>query len=29
MIALFAVSGEAVKETRDFFKRHENGEIED
>ena len=29
MIALFALSGVAVKETRDFFKRHENGEIED
>ncbi len=29
MIALFALSGVAVKETRDFFKRHENGEIKD
>ena len=29
MIALFALSGVAVKETRDFFKRHKNGEIED
>lgn len=29
MIALFALSGVAVKETRDFFKRHKNGETED
>ena len=27
MIALFALSGVAVKETRDFFKRHKEGKI--
>jgi AGCS family alanine or glycine:cation symporter len=29
MIALFALSGVVVKETRHFFERHRNGEIED
>ncbi len=29
MIALFALSGVVVRETKDFFKRHQNGEIED
>ena len=29
MIALFALNGVIVKETKDFFKRHKNGEIED
>ena len=28
MIALFALSGVVVKETRHFFERHRNGEIE-
>ena len=29
MIALFALSGVVVKETKHFFERHRNGEIED
>lgn len=29
MIAIFALSGVVVKETKDFFIRHKNGEIED
>ena len=29
MIAIFALSGVVVKETKDFFVRHKNGEIED
>lgn len=29
MIALFALSGVIAKETKDFFKRHKNGEIAD
>ncbi len=29
MIAIFALSGVVVKETRDFFVRHKNGEIQD
>ena len=29
MIALFALSGVVVKETKHFFERHKNGEIED
>ena len=29
MIAIFALNGVVVKETRDFFARHKNGEIQD
>ncbi len=29
MIAIFALNGVVVKETRDFFTRHKNGEIQD
>ena len=29
MIAIFVLSGVVVKETKDFFVRHKNGEIED
>lgn len=29
MIALFALSSVVVKETKHFFERHRNGEIED
>ena len=28
MIALFALNGIVVAETKDFFKRHKNGEIQ-
>ena len=29
MIAIFALNGVVVKETKNFFERHKNGEISD